>query len=380
MGTGCLFPRNAALTQLVGPSGTTTFGYDNNGNTTSMTQPGPVVTNYGYDYEDRLVSVANPSYTAAYAYSADGLRLRVQESNNPNPDRWMQSLGPEGAGMAAQRVQPYDGVRPVLEGTLSGDTFTTLNKYVWEGNGYYDPLMYSLIGGAWRYHMYDGLGSTRQLMLHSDQSITDTYSYEAFGNLMSRTGSTPSPYQYVGALGYYQTGGSLQQLGLRYYMPEVGRFMQQDPIGAGMNWHAYVGNDPVALVDPEGLCGVWLGPWHLGDDRPWLVFDDSVGRQLGWSAAATARGVVRGGTLFIWQPNWTNPLDPYRCFSRAAGTIGGVSLTAAAGVGAARALGVEANVFSRGNVFKVISRRLRAGFRLDKAVHGRWGHPHIWRW
>jgi YD repeat-containing protein len=110
---------------------------------------------------DRLTSVTNPSYTAAYTYAADGLRLRVQESNAQYPDRWLQ----------------YDGVRPVLEGTLSGDAFTTTAKYVWEGNSYYSPLLYSMLGGTWRYHMYDGLGSTRQLMLHSDQSITDTYSY-----------------------------------------------------------------------------------------------------------------------------------------------------------------------------------------------------------
>jgi len=80
----------------------------------------------------------------------------------------------------------------VLGGTLSGDTYTTTAKYVWEGDSYYDPLMYSLIGGSWRYHMYDGLGSTRQLMLHTDQSITDTYHYEAFGNLLSSTGTTPN--------------------------------------------------------------------------------------------------------------------------------------------------------------------------------------------
>ena len=29
--------------------------------------------------------------------------------------------------------------------------------------------------------------------------------------------------------------------------------MQQDPIGEGMNWYAYAGNNPVAGIDPEGL-------------------------------------------------------------------------------------------------------------------------------
>jgi hypothetical protein len=38
----------------------------------------------------------------------------------------------------------------------------------------------------------------------------------------------------------------------------VGRFIQQDPAGDGMNWYAYAGNNPVAWVDPEGLAYDWL--------------------------------------------------------------------------------------------------------------------------
>ena len=188
--------------------------------------------------------MTNPSYTAAYTYAADGLRLRVQESNNPNPDRWMQ----------------YDGVRPVLEETLdSQGVFTTLNKYVWEGNGYYDPLLYSLISGAWRYHLYDGLGSTRQLLQHlSPYNVTDTYQYEAFGNVLSSTGTTPNPYQYVGSLGYYKSGDPhLLLLGARYYMPEVGRFLNGDPITRSANRYTYADPNPLLSADPSGLSPWW---------------------------------------------------------------------------------------------------------------------------
>lgn len=233
------YDSNNKLMQLVGPSGTTTFGYDGNGNMTSMVVPGPVTWNYSYDYENKLIGVSNDAgYSAAYAYAVDGRRVRAEESNAPNPDLWFL----------------YDGVRPLMEGTLAGDTFTTINSYAWEDSGYEDSLVSATIGGENRYYVFDGLGSTRQL-LDDAQTVTDTYTYEAFGNSMGSTGSTRNPYRYVGSLGYYQTGSSLMHLGARYYMPEIARFLQADPDPASKDplLYLYGGSNPVMSVDPAGL-------------------------------------------------------------------------------------------------------------------------------
>ncbi|TCL53497.1 RHS repeat-associated protein, partial [Hydrogenispora ethanolica] len=45
----------------------------------------------------------------------------------------------------------------------------------------------------------------------------------------------------------------LDYFGFRFYDPEVGRFISQDPIKAGDNWFAYCEDNPVNLVDPDGL-------------------------------------------------------------------------------------------------------------------------------
>jgi len=45
----------------------------------------------------------------------------------------------------------------------------------------------------------------------------------------------------------------LYDYGFRDYAPRVARFTTVDPIKDGRNWYAYVGADPVNLVDPLGL-------------------------------------------------------------------------------------------------------------------------------
>ena len=107
------------------------------------------------------------------------------------------------------------------------------------------------------YH-FDQLGSTR-LLTNSAGAVTDGYSYDAYGGVLSHnrsTGSVDQPYQYVGRLGYYthwqEPGFGLLQLGVRFYDSHVGRFTQKDPAFDGLNYYAYVYDNPLLLTDPNG--------------------------------------------------------------------------------------------------------------------------------
>ena len=74
--------------------------------------------------------------------------------------------------------------------------------------------------------------------------------YLAYGESASSAGT----FRYTGQRIDPETNG-LYYYRARMYMPAWGRFLQTDPSGysAGANLYAYVGNDPLNLLDPFGL-------------------------------------------------------------------------------------------------------------------------------
>jgi len=105
-----------------------------------------------------------------------------------------------------------------------------------------------------RVYTFDPSGNLAQ-RLDASANVLGTYAFDAFG-LRTGTDSTTDPYAgFEGGWGYYadaETGLSL--LGHRYYDTGTGRFINRDPIGydGGSNLYAYVDNNPVDAVDPNG--------------------------------------------------------------------------------------------------------------------------------
>jgi len=169
---------------------------------------------------------------ASYVYDADGNRYSVSNAGTTTSYVVDTSL-------------PYASVvEEYSNGTLAarydyGDDLVRMNR----GSGVY-------------YYIYDGLGSTRQLV-NTTGAVTDTWGYSAFGELASHTGSTINPFlfnaqQFDGASGNYY-------LRARYYDQSVGRFISQDPFeGSGedpvsLHRYLYAAGDPTNNTDPTGM-------------------------------------------------------------------------------------------------------------------------------
>jgi len=111
------------------------------------------------------------------------------------------------------------------------------------------------------YYHYDGLGSVTALS-DSSGNIVEKYKYTVFGGptILSpsdeprATSDVNNPYMFTGRRYDKETG--LYYYRFRYYKPEIGRFLNPDPIGyaGGLNLYTYVGNNPLNFVDPWGLC------------------------------------------------------------------------------------------------------------------------------
>ena len=81
-----------------------------------------------------------------------------------------------------------------------------------------------IVSGAWTpsFYSYDGMGSVRQLTSMTG-AVTDTYEYDAFGNQITHTGTTPNPYLYRGE--YFDSDLGLYYLRARWMNPPVSSVM-----------------------------------------------------------------------------------------------------------------------------------------------------------
>jgi RHS repeat-associated protein len=206
-----------------------TFTYDNNGNTTSKADASGT-TSYAWDFENRLTTVTLPGTSGTVAFKYDPFGRRIQKSSSSATTNYL-----------------YEGSNSIADLDAAGNLVA---RYT-QGAGIDEPLA-QLRSGTVGYYDQDGLGSVTTLS-GATVTIGNSYTYDAFGNLIASAGSDASPFQYTGRDFDSETG--LRYYRARYYDPSTGRFISSDPLqfGAGPNFYTYVSNDPIGHIDPTGL-------------------------------------------------------------------------------------------------------------------------------
>ncbi len=117
--------------------------------------------------------------------------------------------------------------------------------------------------GVRKLYVPDPLGSTVAL-LDNTQAQTDTFSYWPYGEDAGRTGSTPTPFQYVGTAGYYRDSSIRDYVRTRTLSTLQGRWITEDPIGyIGGDWNffRYVMDSPMSGADVSGMSKDYKPPW-----------------------------------------------------------------------------------------------------------------------
>jgi RHS repeat-associated protein len=145
----------------------------------------------------------------------------------------------------------YDGPRLVEE-----RRGTDVIRY-FDGPGIDEHLAVQDGAGTVTYLASDHLGSVTDVTSTTGGTILSR-KYDPWGEMITGAGS--SGYAFTGRSWDADTG--LYYYRARYYDPKIGRFISEDPIGfsGGLNFYAYVRNNPINRVDPSGLSDIgWPG-------------------------------------------------------------------------------------------------------------------------
>ena len=140
-------------------------------------------------------------------------------------------------------------------------------------------LVASRSGGVYTYHVHDGGGDVVQLA-DAAGTVTKGYAYDAFGNERTPDQNDANPWRYRGSYGYYWDRESgTHYLKMRQYAPKTGRFTQEDPARAGLNWYTYCSGNPIAFFDPWGLEKIVVSGGYFnnsGDKNKYLFIDSAI--------------------------------------------------------------------------------------------------------
>ena len=208
-------------------------------------------TEYEYDENGNLTKDLNKNKTAIQ-YNCLNLPSRVMFANG-NSISYLY----DAAGRKLRTVH-----------VLEGDSVTTdyCGNVVYE-NGVPQILLtevgyVSLTDGKYHYYLKDHQGNNR-VVVAEEGTVEEVNDYYAFGGLMSTSSrQSVQPYKYNGKELDRKGGLDWYDYGARMYDAVLGRWHAVDPMSEkyyGVSPYLYCANNPILLVDPNGMWPTWRG-------------------------------------------------------------------------------------------------------------------------
>jgi RHS repeat-associated protein len=206
------------------------YAFDSNGNQIQRSQSG-VDLDFAYDALDQLVEVQRGgTLLGRFLYDHEGMRVR----------RLLD-------GEILRYV--YDDSSVLLQ---TDDAGNTIARYEYGP----DRLLSLLhVTEGRQFYLFDGLRSIADLT-KPDGTVQVRYQYDAWGNYRSTSGSSFNLFGFTGLEHDSATG--LYYAKARFYDPETGRFLSEDPQpGRALNppslhRYLYAYSNPTVFVDPNG--------------------------------------------------------------------------------------------------------------------------------
>ncbi|WP_366922792.1 DUF6531 domain-containing protein [Metallumcola ferriviriculae] len=325
------------LTQITDEDGDTKdLSYDKRGNLNKIQSGGNVFNEYIFDSTNRLAQVVN-KHKEKTSYTYNGLGQRVKTLIELDKNKGGRLSKDKEITDAQQQAKPgfdqqhkrdrmettyaLDMLSPTQNILLSyGDQvqtqrftyglevlsmhFQSLNDH---DNGWVPEGDETTYSGEWEtlYYLQDELGSIMKVVGANGKKSAH-YNYDEFGRPLGAVKfdpNWPGPDNTLGYTGYdYDHYAGLYYANARYYMPEIGRFISEDPWNGSLfnpntlNKYPYVLNNPMKYVDPLGL-------------RPldWPQFMQSNSGSTSGLGKAAAKAQWQGETAGISTPNQNGP-------------------------------------------------------------------------
>lgn len=314
------------------------FTYDADGNTLTKVGNGESWA-YVYDGLGRLTQVKLGGATqATYAYDALGRRVTKNLIVPTSTTEWLV----------------YDGDQLALVSNTSGQV---QEEYGWLGGS---TLLGMNLAADTLVAVNDvQLGVTVQGMVRlGSGSLVKRYELTPWGEPVVADTGLGVRVRFGGH--QYDRESGLYWMRARFYDPETGRFLTEDPIGiaGGMNLYAYAASDPVNAHDPTGThleCWWEYTPGYTyTSDDPTSRLDqvhvvaDKMEKKCRYSGIPTAVGGSEGGfytgaykgPTVRFSPGELSPLGKFvaehpGCIAASAGLAAGltVDIASAAGLG-----------------------------------------------